>query len=112
MGAQLILEKHHNHHVGLLCRQHITSEEVYANLLNYCAFFIVFGHLWTAHSLKIRALFGHLNIYTKLYLPMLPADAGIYAAYLNFSAFKILSSMYYFQPHSAKVGVILMRIQR
>ena len=68
--------------------------------------------MWTAHSLRIRTLFGNLNISTVLYLPMLPAYAGVYGAYLNFSAFEILSSMYYFQQNSAKVGVMLMRIQR
>jgi hypothetical protein len=70
------------------------------------------GRLWTAHSLKIRTLFGNLNIYTVLYPPMLPAYAGVYAEYLNFSAFEILLFMYYFQPNSAKDGVVLMRIQR
>ena len=43
---------------------------------------------------------------------MLPADVGVYSAYLNVYAFEILSSMYYFQPNLAKVGVILMRVQR
>ena len=46
------------------------------------------GRLWTAHSLKIRTLFGNFNIYTVLYLPMLPAYAGVYAGYLHFSAFE------------------------
>jgi len=68
------------------------------------------GRLGTAHSLKIRTLFGHSNIYTVLYLPMLPAYARCLCCV--FKIFEILSSMYYFQPNSAKIGVILMCIQR